>query len=512
MPCDRPCDDDEDCTGWFSCQDGQCQERPPLPCPCCFAGAVHYPGGCTDGLTSAAAAETCGEWQGPGSTCGDGGLPACEGACTADADCGCGCVCIDDTCVTDPCGCCCVDYVFDPAYRTQNACEAVGGVWVPGGTCGQGSCDDLHNCDAGDSGLWRIVDGDGNVHASGTVSEGVLLGVPGTWTPEFYHSLSLSMALQVTGCDDEWGDLHSWSATVVLCGTAAERYPEEPLGGPWPPPPGCDCAVDNDTELVIDPCIPCPEMTPEGAAAGPENGPAVTFTGLVDGEWSNLANWEDADGETPAGSLPTGNVIIEGSVTSTAVAISVGELTIQAGAEFSVAASAADLHCYGAIERDALCEGVFGVVNVSGEAFVYGGGRNNGEIVNALVKFSGDGFNDTDGVVAGDATFNGDSANDGAINGSATFNGGSVMTGTGTVTGNATFNGVANTEGTVTGNAIFNEIATQTGNGAINGNATFTGYSRFVSGTVAGTATFNDNACNVAGTAGTFVPNPPPSC
>lgn len=48
-------------------------------------------------------------------------------------------------------------------------------------------------------------------------------------------------------------------------------------------------------------------------------------------------------------------------------------------------------------------------------------------------------------------------------------------------------------------------------NGTIIGSATFIG-SAYLTGTVTGTATFTDSACNLGGTAGTFVPDPPPSC
>jgi len=79
-----------------------------------------------------------------------------------------------------------------------------------------------------------------------------------------------------------------------------------------------------------------------------------------------------------------------------------------------------------------------------------------------------------------------------------------------TVTGAATING-AEFVGTLTGNATFNDSAIFAV-GTINGNATFNDNSRFASGTVTGTATFNDSACYGNGTAGTFVPDPPPSC
>jgi hypothetical protein len=64
-----------------------------------------------------------------------------------------------------------------------------------------------------------------------------------------------------------------------------------------------------------------------------------------------------------------------------------------------------------------------------------------------------------------------------------------------TVTGMATFNGSSGVAGTVNGNATFNDSSVNVG-------------------TVTGTATFNDSACNSDefGTAGTFVPNPPPDC
>jgi hypothetical protein len=83
--------------------------------------------------------------------------------------------------------------------------------------------------------------------------------------------------------------------------------------------------------------------------------------------------------------------------------------------------------------------------------------------------------------------------------------------GTLTVTGIATFNGVAKNAADITGNATFNSFSLN--DGTIVGNATFNVGSSNV-GSVTGTATFNDNACNnpLGGTAGTFVPDPPPAC
>jgi hypothetical protein len=65
---------------------------------------------------------------------------------------------------------------------------------------------------------------------------------------------------------------------------------------------------------------------------------------------------------------------------------------------------------------------------------------------------------------------------------------------------------------TVTGTATFTGFAFLDGTGTVTGNATFNDNARNF-GTVTGTATFTGNSCNdTDGTAGTFVPNPPPSC
>jgi hypothetical protein len=93
-----------------------------------------------------------------------------------------------------------------------------------------------------------------------------------------------------------------------------------------------------------------------------------------------------------------------------------------------------------------------------------------------------------------------------------TISGTALLLGTLTVTGNATFNESSQNGGSVTGNATFNESSqNNSGGGGIVGNATFTG-SSINYGPVTGTATFSDSACNDDGTAGTFVPDPPPSC
>jgi hypothetical protein len=78
------------------------------------------------------------------------------------------------------------------------------------------------------------------------------------------------------------------------------------------------------------------------------------------------------------------------------------------------------------------------------------------------------------------------------VTGMATFNGSSRLD-IGVIIGNATFNGTSRNVNQVTGSATFND-------------------SSINQATVTGTATFNDSACNSSGFAGTFIPDPPPSC
>jgi len=94
------------------------------------------------------------------------------------------------------------------------------------------------------------------------------------------------------------------------------------------------------------------------------------------------------------------------------------------------------------------------------------------------------------------------------VTGMATLNGFTEFSAT--LTGDATFNDNAFNVNIITGTAIFNGNTSNSGDGTV-GNATFNDNSVNF-GTVTGTATFNDSACNDAGTAGTFVPDPPPSC
>lgn len=115
------------------------------------------------------------------------------------------------------------------------------------------------------------------------------------------------------------------------------------------------------------------------------------------------------------------------------------------------------------------------------------------------------------GTINGNCVFNNSSVNYSNITGNATFNDSSLNS-LGVIYGNATFNdNAANSAGSITVDAVFNDSAIN--GGVVYGNAIFNNNS-INNGLVANIATFNDLACNNSstGTAGTFIPDPPPYC
>jgi hypothetical protein len=491
-------------------------------------------------------------------------------------------------------------------------------------------------CDCGDCILpfkWRIVDADNNVYANGDVLRladpanpvGVLTNFPNPWFPFFYWTgggsmpITLQMRLQVFGCGFDWETIEEWPATIDTC--AGGRYPEQYFSGSWSPPGNCGCSNYSAVNAGAAACVPCPPLVAGRTGNGQPflNGFARVFTGAQDGEWTNLLNWEDGLGNSPAIAPPGPNSIVTiiGSATSAALPITVREITVASGGLLSVPVTTTDLYVVngGVVGNAPLCpceqadpnEPVPCVeitVNrlavfydtatmqsnkLNGDAIFTGNSSNENGIVTGNAIFNDDAFNNIGGIIKGNATFNSRAYNNALVEGNATFNGlaynlsqvngaatfkgNSENAPSGVVDANATFNGNAVNSGYVTGTAAFNETASNGGtveldatfdgrasngsvygSGRVNGNATFNGASTngllpndgtvggdatfndtsiHVTGTVAGnatfndntinranvtnTATFNDNACNwvedgFGGTAGAFVPNPPPEC
>jgi len=292
-------------------------------------------------------------------------------------------------------------------------------------------------------------------------------------------------------------------------------------GNIYQSPPGCACLRDPATGARItntsgsSTCCPqCNQyLGATGCSTGLEylgHGEAVRFTGAVDNEGSNLWNWEDANGNSPAGSWPTGDITIAGELRSwrgptvsgssanyhpNLASLSFSSVTLEPGAVLAISLTTETLTVDDAtIEELTLVSGVPKACANGGEYAV-------GITVTGTATFK----NGAETYVTG--AFSNPSAPHAGITGNCVFESGSKNFGT--IAGNCDFSDNASNEGTITGNCTFTDTAAN--NGTIDGDATFNGTSS-MAGNVTGTATFNDDACWSSGTAGTFDPDPPPAC
>jgi hypothetical protein len=580
--CPSSCDDENPCAEDCYCCDGTCQAEPCCDCvdECTESGWI-----CCDGEpVEATCCPTCDEsnpcnegCQCCGGACIPDEATCCTGSCDEENPCSEGCQCCNGECIPDatvcctgPCdeenppppgcvcepgdgggtnvpdpgpGCCCVNGTADTGIQYPWDCASAGGVWKSGGSCSDSRCQYCLKPSE-----WRVLDGDDNVYLSGVIVDSVLRGFPDPWTPEFNYE-SIELRLEVFGCDATWHVIESWNLLFDPCVDAG--YPTHTFAQPWPPPAPCDCAFDPDTDAVIEPCVPCPELTaiadPYVPSSGDSpyrcndgnkptrGGAAATFTAAVDGEWINLANWQDGNGVSPAGSLPGAGdtvTIAAGAIVSSCAGAVPSVHTLKIEGELQIEIEAVDLVCPGLISPINGCNQVVGKVTTSRLCVFTGNAELSGDVVpqgepatfrnNARVIVGGEvqgnaRFEDTSenrGTVQGDATFDGVPAtNIGAVLGNGTFDSGGSNTGT--VALDATFRGNSDNVGIVSGNATFRDSSLN--GGVVSLDASFSDNSSngnvFLDGNVVGTATFNDNACNgPSSTAGTFVPNPPPSC
>lgn len=443
----------------------------PCPCPICQKkGACCYDGTCTE--ETCADCETLGGlWQGFGTTCDGSDCP-----CSTPAD--------HNLCEK------CVEGAAEPSCPDDQEC-------CDGRCCGNGDfCCAYGCCYCNYPYAWQIVDDDNHLYASGIVTSGGFYNLPTPFTPLWYwvSGSNIHFSLQVLGCDGAtWETVSDWYLPVTLCGDMAARYPEaSPVGALSPPwlggsvPLPSDC-VDKLRRCTNDcpeeGCEECPELGVGSAGSGINaiaSGVAYKFVGTIDGEWTNLNNWQNANGFSPPASLPGGSddVVIDANVTTkpTNYTISVASLTINGGKQFAVAAECNTLTCYGTVARPAspVCAGYYGDIWCITSA-AFSGGTLEGKIL-----------------------------------GSPVFDDASNVTASGVVDGNAVFSGASHNAGVVQGNATFNDNSDNQAGGVVNLDGTFNDDSRNL-GAVTGTATFNDNACH-SGTAGTLVPPSPPSC
>jgi hypothetical protein len=345
----------------------------------------------------------------------------------------------------------------------------------------------------------------------------ILSDLPNPFAPLFYDSVgNKTFILQaLCGIDNEWHILDQWNGTIMLCMNTGGRYPSRNFMGSWAPQDPCDKPrVDN---IPICNLPQCPELTPVDPPGDgqewrdPDHNRAVTFTGAVDGEWTNLANWQDNNGRTPARYLPdnTSEIIINASVTSLSDNtnnIILSSITIN-NASFSIGGgigspsiSCGVLVCNGTIDRPnpPECDGIYGKITYTTSA-TFIGGILSGELVNgggSDAEFTSGSIIESDGLMVGNAIFD-SSHNEGTITGDAEFENSSSNRNGGTVEGNAIFRtGSLNTQATVEGNAEFyNDSANS--NATVKGNAEFWDTSTNDSyAVVEGSAEFWDSSAN----------------
>jgi len=349
-------------------------------------------------------------------------------------------------------------------------------------------------CSCNNVATWEIKGGGGGTSSKGSVIvSGTLNNLTDTWTPLWYTSLGPAEYKLVVTCDKKEETVDTWTSTIVLCATEFDRYPTHAI---------------SLANLLPEPCKAC------GLSFSGENLPVnevgYTFTGSVDGEWSNQLNWKDVDGNTPSGTLPgkTGpfddDIVIKGDVLSCSLTTmpQVNVLTTDGG-NIGISLSAVNATISGSskVLLDGDCA-TGGFLYVTDPASFIDSSQNDGTVVGDAV-FTGSAYND--GIVELNATFSGNSVNSGAVKGDADFPG-PYSQNWGTVNQNATFSGLAcHNYGTIKGNAAFsggsdNGVNAPGGYGKVEGNATFSAQSANYS-SVLGTAAFTGSAVNT-GTVG----------
>jgi hypothetical protein len=362
---------------------------------------------------------------------------------------------------------------------------------------------------------WEIKGGGGGTSSKGSViGSGTLNNLTDTWTPLWYTSLGPTVYNLVVTCDKKEETVDTWTSTIVLCDTELDRYPTHSI---------------SLANLLPDPCKAC-ALSFSGETL-PVNEVGSTFTGSVDGEWSNQLNWKDVDDASPAGTLPgipalvgvfTDDIVIEGDVLSCSLDAmpQVNVLTTDGGnIGISLSAVTATISGSSKVLLNGDCD-TGGVLYVTDPAIFIDSSQNAGSVIgDAVFKNSAR----LRGYVSGNVEFRNTSvmANDALTHASCGGNLDAYDTASvvdSDIVGNLVLHNGSHTDytfsflGTVSlhdtayiGSGWLKDFtgpATFDGNsynlGTVDGDAEFTG-TTYNSGTVTGTAAFSDG-CNNSGT------------
>ena len=202
-----------------------------------------------------------------------------------------------------------------------------------------------------------------------------MVGLGDTIIPYWYGLLSTDFQLQIyTPCEAIWYTVDSWTSTISLCNGNTDRYPSHTINPDWSAVSLLECYTSPPSFGVFPVSL---------------NGVGKTFTGNVDNEWSNLLNWTDANGLSPATSLPTitDDVIIAGDVLSCSLDAmpTVDDLTTDGGnIGIELSAVTATISGSSKILLDGDCD-TGGILHVTNPASFINSSQNDGTVIGDAV-------------------------------------------------------------------------------------------------------------------------------
>jgi hypothetical protein len=397
---------------------------------------------------------------------------------------------------------------------------------------------------------WKIIDQDNYVYGTGIIvydnDGGKLNDFPNPFTPIHYGIAgSKNFDLQAKCGGITWHTIYEWDGDIILCSGSNDRYPSNSFtSAPWAPQGACAEKINQNGDVICDTngtSEGCPLLSPGtlGNGIDPDNGVAYKFVGTSDTEWTNLNNWEDASGFSPAGSLPGDgdDVLIAGTVNKipndyfSSNSIILNNITVNSAGSLGVSLSCANLLCdSGQVYGSDSCS--IPTITISNTCeFINGGFLQDADITISAspVKFRTGSSVDRSTITGNAEFYDNSSATEGTVTGNVIFYDTSSMGSNFAFNGSGDFYNTSTRQSstmyfshsTVTfhdssknygfmESAIFTDSSINETTGSVANDATFSDNSKN-RGNVGGTATFTDSACNDGGTAGTFIP-PDPSC
>lgn len=292
--------------------------------------------------------------------------------------------------------------------------------------------------------------------------------------PLSYRARQATLRLQVLGCGEGWLDVvdcacscnTTWAVNIDPCRENMWDQDIDPVNAT--PPGACAWTIPNRKKCANGIYTPSDKYLQRRVSH--QNGQAFKFVGGVDGEGSNLWNWEDANGNVPAGFISQGSsIVITGELKSWhedggGCALSFDSVTVTGSAAklgVSLTADTLLVEAGASVVENGECRCDRSVDEVLGTPTVV-------ITVNTLATFN----NATnEGTIIGTCVFNNSENKGSRING--VHFGGHII-------GNVTFNNSTNNSGRITGDGAPESITA-----TFNGSGGTEGYSVVYGGSIA---------------------------